>query len=260
MEAPMYDLKGKAAIITGGGNGIGRAIGLRLADEGADIGIFDIDDTAAEKTAADIKSKGRSAHVVSGSVAKKSDVERGMATLIQRLGKIDILINNAGILRVGTLLAMSEEDWISSFQVNVDSVFLVSRAVIPHMVARKSGCVLNLASWLGKKGIANYSAYCATKFAIVGLTQAMAAELADQGIRVNAVAPGLIVDTKMREQSEALHRAHGLPLAAERINTIPLKRFGYPDDVARVAAFLVSNEASYMTGQAVNVGGGLWTN
>lgn len=256
----MYDLRGKAAIITGGGNGIGRAIGLRLADEGTNIGIFDIDEGAAEKTAADIRAKGVRAHVVKGDVTRKNDIEHGITVLIQRLGTIDILVNNAGILRVGSLLAMSDEDWTSSFQVNVDSVFWASRFVIPRMIERKSGCVINLASWLGKKGIANYGAYCATKFAVVGLTQAMAAELAEHGIRVNALAPGLIVDTKMREESEAMHRAQGLPLAAERINTIPLRRLGYPDDVARVAAFLVSKEADYMTGQTINVSGGLWTN
>lgn len=256
----MYDLKGKAAIITGGGNGIGRTIGLRLATEGVDIGIFDIDESAAQQTATEIRGKGRRAYAVIGSVAKNGDVESGMATLIEQLGAVDILVNNAGILRIGTFLAMSEEDWYSSFRINVDGIFLVSRAVVPQMIARRRGCVLNLASWLGKKGIANYSAYCATKFAIVGLTQAMAAELADHGIRVNAVAPGLIVDTKMREQSEEMHRAHGLPLAAERINTIPLRRLGYPDDIARVAVFLVSNEADYITGQAVNVSGGLWMN
>ena len=152
----MYDLKGKSAIITGGANGIGRKIGLRLAEEGCDIGIFDINEAEAQKTAADIRAKGRHAHVEKGSVADKDDVERGMTALTQQLGKVDILVNNAGILRVGKLLTMNEKDWSDSFRVNVDSVFWVSRAVIPHMVARNSGCVLNLASWLGKKGIASY--------------------------------------------------------------------------------------------------------
>jgi NAD(P)-dependent dehydrogenase (short-subunit alcohol dehydrogenase family) len=256
----MYDLKGKSAIITGGANGIGRKIGLRLADEGCDIGIFDINEAEAQKTAADIRAKGRHAHVEKGSVADKDDVERGMTALTQQLGKVDILVNNAGILRVGKLLTMNEKDWSDSFRVNVDSVFWVSRAVIPHMVARNSGCVLNLASWLGKKGIASYGAYCASKFAVIGLTQTMAAELAEYGIRVNALAPGLIVDTKMRTESEAMHRAQGLPLATDRAKSIPLGRVGYPDDVARLAAFLVSDEAGYMTGQAVNVSGGLWMN
>lgn len=256
----MYDLKGKSAIITGGANGIGRKIGLRLAEEGCDIGIFDINEAEAQKTAADIRAKGRHAHVEKGSVADKDDVERGMTALTQQLGKVDILVNNAGILRVGKLLTMNEKDWSDSFRVNVDSVFWVSRAVIPHMVARNSGCVLNLASWLGKKGIASYGAYCASKFAVIGLTQTMAAELAEYGIRVNALAPGLIVDTKMRTESEAMHRAQGLPLAADRAKSIPLGRVGYPDDVARLAAFLVSDEAGYMTGQSVNVSGGLWMN
>ncbi len=256
----MYDLKGKSAIITGGAHGIGRAIGLRLAAEGCDIGIFDVDEKGAERTAAEIKAKGRQAHVAKGSVTEKDDVERGMPALVGRLGKVDILVNNAGILRIGKLLAISEKDWSDSFRVNVDSVFWVSRAVIPHMIARRSGCVLNLASWLGKKGIANYGAYCASKFAVVGLTQTLAAELAEHGIRVNAVAPGIIIDTKMREESEAMHKAQGLPLAAERAKTVPLGRAGYPDDVARLAVFLISGEAGYMTGQTINVTGGLWTN
>lgn len=256
----MYDLKGKSAIITGGAHGIGRAIGLRLADEGCDIGIFDVDEMGAERTASEIKAKGRQAHVAKGSVTETTEIERGMSALVDRLGKVDILVNNAGILRIGKLLAISEKDWSDSFRVNVDSIFWVSRAVIPHMIARRSGCVLNLASWLGKKGIANYGAYCASKFAVVGLTQTLAAELAEYGIRVNAVAPGIIVDTKMREESEAMHKAQGLPLVAERAKTVPLGRAGYPDDVARLAVFLISGEAGYMTGQAINVTGGLWTN
>jgi NAD(P)-dependent dehydrogenase (short-subunit alcohol dehydrogenase family) len=260
MDPTMYHLDSKSAIVTGAAHGIGRRIALRLAEEGCDIGIFDIDEAEAQKTASDIRARGVRVFVEKGNVAHKGDVNRAMSALMRGLGRVDILVNNAGTLRVGKILAMSEKDWDDTFRVNLDSVFFVSRSVIPHMISRKSGCVLNLASWLGKKGVASYGAYCASKFAVIGLTQTMAVELAEYGIRVNALAPGLIVDTKLRAESEAMHQAQGLPLAAERAKAIPLGRVGYPDDVARLAAFLVSDEAAYMTGQAVNVSGGLWMN
>ena len=256
----MYSLNGRSAIVTGAAHGIGRKIALRLSEEGCDIGIFDIDELRAKETAGDIRERGGRVFVEVGSVANKDDVDRAMSTLARELERVDILVNNAGILRVGKILAMSEKDWDDTLRVNLDGVFLVSRSVIPHMIARKSGCVLNLASWLGKKGVASYGAYCASKFAVIGLTQTMALELAEYGIRVNALAPGLIIETKLRAESEAMHQAQGLPLAAERAKSIPLGRVGYPDDVARLATFLVSDEAAYMTGQAINVSGGLWMN
>lgn len=256
----MDALAGRTAIVTGGGNGIGRSIASRLADEGCDVGIFDIDEAGAHNTAAAIRQKGRQAHVAVGSVTRKDDVADGMASLLIRLQRVDILVNNAGILRIGKLVEISEKDWADSFQVNVDGVFWCCRAVLPQMISRRSGSVVNMASWLGKKGIAYYGAYCATKFAVVGLTQSLALEMAEHGVRVNAVSPGIIVETKMRESSEAMHRSQGLPTAAERVSSIPLGRLGYPDDVARVVAFLASDEAAYITGESINVSGGLWTN
>lgn len=256
----MYSLEGRTAIVTGAGTGIGRAVALRLADEGCAIGIFELDPEAADRTAAEVEARGRRVHIAVGNVAFQDDVDRGMASLLDGLGgSADILVNNAGILRIGKLVEMAEKDWTDSFQVNVDGVFRTTRAVLPHMIRNRSGCVVNMASWLGKKAVAHYSAYCASKFAVVGITQALALEVAEYGIRVNAVAPGIIVDTGMRQKSEALHEQHGLPKAQDRTNTIPLKRLGYPDDVANVVAFLASDQAGYMTGQAINITGGLWT-
>jgi NAD(P)-dependent dehydrogenase (short-subunit alcohol dehydrogenase family) len=142
-------------------------------------------------------------------------------------------------------------------RVNVEGVFIVSRAVLPHMVARRSGSVVNLASWAGKTGNAYFAGYSASKFAVIGLTQSLAREMAPHGIRVNAVCPGIVVDTAMRAELEAQQRRHGLPQTAEREKLIPLGRVSVPDDVARVVVFLVSDAAAYITGEAVNLSGGL---
>jgi NAD(P)-dependent dehydrogenase (short-subunit alcohol dehydrogenase family) len=205
----MYGLEGRKAIVTGAAHGIGRAIAMRLASEGCHVGIFDQDAAAAGATAAAIGRNGGMVRIAAGSVASKTDVETGIARLMAELGPVDILVNNAGILRGGKLLEMSESDWSETFRVNVDGLFHVTRAVVPGMVARRSGVVVNLTSWMGKSGVAHHGAYCASKFAIVALTQALATEVGEHGVRINAVAPGLIVGTKMREEAEIDRRAKG---------------------------------------------------
>jgi NAD(P)-dependent dehydrogenase (short-subunit alcohol dehydrogenase family) len=252
-------LAGRKAIVTGAGLGIGRAIALRLADEGCDVGLFDRDAGSADATAAMVRAKGRRAVIALGDASRPDDVAAGTAALVQALDGVDILVNNAGILRTAPFMETPYAMWREVFSVNLDGAFLFSQAILPVMVEQKSGCVVNMASWTGKKGVPNHSAYSASKFALIGLTQSLAGEMAGHGIRVNAVCPGVIVNTRMRDVAEELNRAQGLPDVNARVqNTIPLKRAGEPHDVAGVVAFLCSDDASYMTGQAVNITGGLW--
>ena len=253
----MYGLNGRTAIVTGAAHGIGRGIAARLLDEGCVVGILDVDLAAAEETARALSSKGRLV-AARGDVSAKASVQAGLGELIRELGDIDILVNNAGICRVGKLLETSDEDWKATFGINLDGVFHVTRDVAPRMVARGKGSIVNLASWMGKSGVAAYGAYCASKFAIVALTQTLACELGEHGVRVNAVGPGLIVDTKMRDESEIKRKAEGLPSAYERAQSIPLRRPGIPEDIAKAVAFLASDEASYITGETISVTGGLW--
>jgi len=254
----MYGLQGRKAIVTGAAHGIGRAIALRLAAEGCDVGIFDIDGEGADATAASIREKCKKAAVAVGDVSSKISVTAGVSALMRDLGHIDILVNNAGICPIGKVLDMSEDDWTSTFAINVNGLFRVSRLVMPQMIERRAGVVINMASWMGKSGVATYGAYCASKFAIVALTQALSAEVGEYGVRVNAVGPGMIVDTKMRDESEINRQLQGLPLAAERAKSIPLRRPGVPDDIAKAVAFLASEQASYITGETLSVTGGLW--
>lgn len=254
----MYALEGRKAIVTGAAHGIGRAIAERLMAEGCDVGIFDHDVEAAQATAKAIARAGRKVAVASGDVSVKADVDKGMGSLLAELGPVDILVNNAGICRIGKMLEMSERDWNDTFGINVNGLFHVSRAVMPQMIARRRGSVVNLASWMGKSGVDSYSAYCASKFAVVALTQALAVEVGEHGVRVNAVGPGLIVDTKMRDDSEARRKAQGLPTAQDRAKAIPLRRAGLPRDVANAVVFLASDQADYITGETVNITGGLW--
>lgn len=254
----MYGLDGKAVLITGGAAGIGRSIALRLAHEGCDLGILDVDTTAAERTSAEVEHVGHRAEVFGADVGDADQVRRAVDAFVKAFGKIDMLANNAGVATVGRIEETPLEEWRRVFRINVDGTFNMCKAVIPHMRARKTGRIVNVASWLGKVGKPYYGAYSASKFAVVGLTESLAMELAPAGINVNAVCPGVIMETNMRRFADRESLAHGLPTAREREAQIPLGRLGLPDDVARVVAFLLSPEAVYMTGQSINVTGGLW--
>ncbi len=254
----MDGLAGAAAIVTGGGGGIGRAIALRLAQDGCDLGIFDVNEAGANETAELVRATGRHASVALGSVARRDDVLRATAHLVAGLGRVDILVNNAGILRTAKFLDTTEAVWRDILSVNLDGVFHFCQAVLPHMIERRAGTIVNMSSWTGKKGVPNHTAYSASKFAVIGLTQSIAAEMGEYGIRVNAICPGIIVDTDMRVAAEAMNRAQGLLDLDTRTRAIPLRRPGTPGDIAAVVAFLASAEARYMTGQAINITGGLW--
>ena len=250
-----------AAIVTGAGSGIGRAIACRLARDGWDIGVIDRDDAGGAATVAQVRQLGRQAAMASADVSQRGSVLGAVGRLTAALGPVGVLVNNAGILRTAKFMDITEDDWRATLSVNLDGVFHGCQAVLPGMLAQGAGCIVNMSSWTGKKGVPNHAAYSASKAAVIALTQSLAGEVAGQGIRVNAVCPGVIVDTAMRDQAEALGRAQGLPDVDTRIQTlVPMRRAGLPADVANVVAFLVSDDASYMTGQALNITGGLWMN
>src|SRR5689334_1387072 len=182
---------------------------------------------------------------VTADVTAEDEVGRAVEAVLAHLGPMDVLINNAGIAWMGPALEMPLEALQAMLRVNVEGVFIVSRAVLPHMIARRLGAVINLASWAGKTGNAYFAGYSATKFAVIGLTQALAREMAPHGVRVNAICPGIVVDTAMRSSIEAQQQQYGLPATAEREKSIPIGRTSVPDDVARIAAFLASDESSY---------------
>jgi NAD(P)-dependent dehydrogenase (short-subunit alcohol dehydrogenase family) len=248
----MYALNGRVGLVTGGGGGIGRAIARRLAGEGMAIAILDRDGAAAQATVDEI-----GGFAVTADVTSAEEVQRAVDAVLARFEKIDLLVNNAGVAWMGPALEMPLEALQSMLRVNVEGVFIVSRAVLPHMIARRTGSIVNLASWAGKTGNAYFAGYSASKFAVIGLTQALAREMAPHGIRVNAICPGIVVDTAMRTAIEAQQRRYELPETRDREKSIPLGRVSVPDDVARIAAFLASDESSYITGEAINLSGGL---
>jgi NAD(P)-dependent dehydrogenase (short-subunit alcohol dehydrogenase family) len=248
----MYALNGRVGLVTGAGGGIGREIARRLAGEGMSVAVLDRDGPAAQAVAAEIGGL-----AVAADVTSEEEVGGAVDTVLAAFKQIDLLVNNAGIAWMGPALDMPLEALQAMLRVNVEGVFIVSRAVLPHMIARRSGSVVNLASWAGKTGPAFFAGYGATKFAVIGLTQALAREMAPHGIRINAICPGIVVDTAMRTAIEAQQRRYGLPETTEREKSIPIGRVSVPDDVARFAAFLASDDASYLTGEAINLSGGL---
>lgn len=256
----MGSLNGRIVLVTGGAQGIGKAIALRMAREGADIAIFDLDLAEAERTAAAIRALGCRALPLAGNVAEPADVDAAVSRTEAELGPVAVLVNNAGICRVAPFVDTSIEDVRETFRVNFEGMFLFCKAVVPGMIDRRAGVILNMSSWAGKSGRAFFAAYSASKFAVLGLTQALAAELGSHGIRVNALCPGIVVSTRMRLEIEAAHRRWKLPDTKTREQSIPLGRTAEPEDIAPIAAFLASDEAGYITGEAINISGGLYMN
>jgi len=248
----MYALDGRVGLVTGGGGGIGRAIAHRLARDGMAVVVLDSDGGAAQMVASGIGGL-----AVTADVTEPEAVGRAVDATLARFAKIDLLVNNAGVAWMGPVLDTPLEALRSMLAVNVEGVFIVSRAVLPHMIERHAGSIVNLASWAGKTGPAYFAGYSASKFAVIGLTQTLAREMAPHGIRVNAICPGIVVDTAMRTAIEAQQRRYGLPETAERERSVPIGRVSVPDDVAGIAAFLASDESSYMTGESINLSGGL---
>ncbi|MFI5339539.1 MAG: SDR family NAD(P)-dependent oxidoreductase [Candidatus Methylomirabilales bacterium] len=249
---------GRVALVTGAATGIGLAIALRLARAGYDIAVADINSAGAEAVTKQLRQSGLRAAAIACDVGDREAVFRMADEAARVLGDVDLLVNNAGIARLGPLASFSEKDWRELFRVNVDGVFFCCQAVLPRMLARRQGNIVNIASWNGKLGAPNFGAYSATKAAVISLTQALAREVATHGVRVNAVCPGIVAGTPMRKEVERQGQAFGLPPSSERAKTLPLGRLAVPEDIANAVAFLVSDEAAYMTGQAINVTGGLW--
>lgn len=243
-------LQGKVAIVTGGTRGIGRAVAVALAREGAAVTLCARDLAQAEKVAADLRDTGAQALAVKADVAQASDVEELVNACLARFERVDILVNNAGITRDGLLLRMKDEDWDAVLNVNLRGAFYCTRAALRPMLKQRAGRIINITSVVGVMGNPGQANYVASKAGIIGLTKAVAREVVSRGITVNAVAPGFI-ETDMTERLSP-------ELKAQMLAQIPLGRFGKPEEVAALVLFLASDRASYITGQVLHINGGLW--
>ena len=244
----LASLDGQTALVTGASRGIGRAVALALAGEGAEVVVnYASSSDAAEAVVAEIQAIGGSAYALQADVADEASVEDLFKTVLKRSGRIDVLVNNAGITRDGLLMRMKTEDWQAVINLNLTGVFLCTRAVTRSMLRQRSGRIINITSVVGLMGNAGQANYAAAKAGVVGLTRSSAKEMASRGITVNAVAPGFIATDMTKDlEAEAI-------LAA-----IPLGRFGTPDQVAGTVRFLAADPAAaYITGQVLQVDGGM---
>ncbi len=242
-------LTDQVAIVTGGARGIGREIALTLAREGADVALFDVNPEQLEQTANELRALGRRAEGVVVDVTDGKQVDDGMAKVLDKLGRIDILINNAGITKDGLLVRMDDAQWDRVLNINLKGTFLCTRAAAKHMLKQRRGRIVSIASIVGLIGNPGQANYAASKAGIIGLTKSVAKELARRSITCNAIAPGFI-KTEMTD---------ALPEQAKQklMEAIPMGSLGEPKDVAQAALFLVSEAARYITGHVLVVDGGL---
>ena len=245
-------LEGKTALITGAARGIGRSIALRLAGEGADIAFTDLAyDDAAKAVERELTDKGVKAKAYASDASKLDQTQDVVEQIIAEFGKIDILVNNAGITNDTLLMRMTEKQWDAVITVNLKSVFNFTKCVQMHMLKQRSGSIINMSSVVGVSGNAGQSNYAASKAGIIGFTKSIAREVGSRNIRCNAIAPGFILTEMTDRIPEDMRK--------EWISQIPLKRGGTPDDVANVTLFLASDLSSYVSGQVINVCGGMKT-
>jgi NAD(P)-dependent dehydrogenase (short-subunit alcohol dehydrogenase family) len=247
-------VSGKTALITGGAGGIGRATALLLAREGAAVSIVDLNEGAGQEVVREISRAGGRAIFARADVACAGDCRRVVERTVKELGGIDVLFNNAGIIRRASAVEISEEDWDAVMAVNVKSIFFMCREIIPIMVAAKGGSIINTASGWGLAGGARAAAYCASKGAVVLMTKAMAIDHGRQNIRVNCICPGDTDTAMLRNEARQLDETEDRFLS-ESANR-PLGRMGKPEEIARAALYLASDAASFVTGTALVVDGG----
>lgn len=242
-------LTDRVAIVTGAGQGIGEAVAMRLAGAGAHIAVVDLNLEQAEKTAGQVRGLGRKSLAVCCDVSKSADVTAMRDTVLREFGRIDILVNNAGITGKNVpMIEMDETEWDRVMAIDVKSIYLCCRAVLPHMIERGSGKIVNVASVAGKEGNPGLVAYSTAKAAVIGLTKALAKEMVTKGVYVNAVAPAVIETPILKSLTE------------QQVNymtsRIPMGRVGKPEEVAAVIHFLASDDSSFVTAQCYDVSGG----
>ncbi len=247
----MGQLDGKVALVTGAARGIGQSIALKLAGEGADLILCDVQKEWLDETSRKAAELGRKVSCHACDVSRGEQVEAAVKDAMTAHGRVDILVNNAGITRDTLLIRMSEEDWDAVLDINLKGTFLFTKAVSKVMMKQRSGAIVNIASIIGLIGNPGQCNYAASKAGVIAVTKTAAKELASRGIRANAIAPGFI-RSKMTDQ---------LPedIQKKMLGAIPMARFGEPDDVAKVVLFLASDASSYVTGQVLSVCGGMVT-
>jgi len=242
--------KERVSLITGASQGIGEEIAYCLAKEGSSLVLFDIQREKLERVSAKINANGGKAIIFPIDISQLDNVEEAVEKAIQEFGKIDHLVNNAGINRDALLMRMSEEDWDKVIEVNLKGTFNVTKAVIREMIKNRYGRIVNISSVVGLMGNVGQTNYAASKAGIIGFSKSLAREVAPRGITVNVVAPGYITTPMTEKLPEKIKQAF--------LELIPMKRFGTPREIAETVKFLLSEEASYITGQVINVNGGLY--
>ena len=243
-------LKDKVALITGAAQGIGKAIALKLADSGADVVVVDMNLEKAQETAKEIEGRGRRAIALKANVANLQETEAMIDETVAKLGAIHILVNNAGITRDALILRMKEEDWDAVIAVNLKGVFNCTKAAVKHMAKQRYGRIINIASIVGEMGNAGQANYSASKAGVIALAKTVAREFASRNITCNAIAPGFIETAMTQALSEKVRE--------ELAKQIPMARLGTPEDVAEGVLFLVSDSSNYITGQVLNINGGMY--